>query len=400
MTTQLSLAALLVQETKDVIYAGALAVATTLGLPVTSWAPGDPTRSTFYVEASFLEVLENVVVGYVQSAFLDYAAVPNADGTPNPWLAILAQQVFNVTVPGATYATTTVTLTNAGGGIYVLQPGDLSLKNSATGATYTNKTAITLTGVGTTGATGSVTVVADGPFAGTAGSAGAGEIDTVVSGFNGVTCTNPAAAVGLNAQDPQTTVQQCRNKLGSLSPNGPASAYSYVALNSTLTGVTSVNRVRTYPDSTTGNVSVVVAGPSGTVSGPDVSSVQTAINTWATPLCITPTVQSAAPVTVPVTYQIWIYQSVNASSATIQANILTALQNFFAARPIGGDIIPPATTGTLYQSMIAAEIGAVYPKDTFRVVVSAPAGDTALTTSQVSILGTVTPTVTFISVPS
>jgi hypothetical protein len=221
----------------------------------------------------------------------------------------------------------------------------------------------------------------------------------VVSGFNGVTCTNAAACVGLNAQDPQTTVQQCRNKLGSLSPNGPAAAYSYVALNQTLTGVTSVNRARTYPTSQTGSFPIYVASPSGTVSGPDVALVQAAISKWASPECFTPTVLSATPVTVPVAYSIWLYDSVPDTPAEVEANILTALEAFFAKRPIGGDIIPPATTGFLYQSMIAAEIGAVYPQ-AVRIVVTSPTGDTAIGNGGVPILGVMTPTVTTISTPS
>lgn len=399
MTTQLSLAALLNLQSEEEIFAMALQLATQVGLPVTSWSPGDPTRSLLFLESAVLAALETIAVGYIQSGFLDYAALPNPDGSENPWLNVLAQQVFGVIVPPATFATTPVTLTNTGGGIYVIGTGDLSVKNSTTGATYTNTAPITLTGVGSSGASGSVSVTADGPFPGSLGSANAGEIDTVVSGFNGVGVTNPAAAVGVDAQPAQTTVQQCRDKLGSLSPNGPAAAYSYVALNSALTGIQTITRVRTYPTSATGDVTIYVAGASGPVGGGDVTAVQDAIQQWATPLCITPTVLSVTAVTVAVTYTIWIYQSINATSAQIEAAIQKAIENFFAARPIGGDVIPPAATGVLYQSMIAAEIGAVFPANTFRVSVSLPAGDTALTNGQVAILGTVTPTVNLIPVP-
>lgn len=394
---QLSLAGLLLQQTKATIYAAALSVATKIGLPVTSWSPGDPTRSLFYLESEILETLEGIVVGFIQSGFLDYVSIPNADGTPNPWLAIVAKQVFNVDVPDATYATTSVTLTNTGGGYYDEDAGDLTFSNSTTSATYHSTSAITLTGVGTPGATGTVTVVAD--VAGSPGSAGAGEIDTIVTSLLGVTCTNAVAAVGVDQQDPQTTVSQCRNKLGSLSPNGPSSAYSYVALNSELTGVTDVTRARTYPDSDTGDVLVYIAGPSGAVSGGDVTAVQSAITTWATPLCITPTVASANNVVVPVAYTLWVYKSVNKTSAQAQADVLAALETFFEERPIGGDIITPPA-GALYQSMIQSAIGAVYPTKTFRVSVTSPSSDTALGNGDVAALGTVTPTINFISDPS
>ena len=395
---QLSLASLLLQQTKAAIYAKALSIATTIGLPVTSWLPGDPTRSLFYLESEILESLEEIVVGFIQSGFLDYAAQPNADGTTNPWLAIIAKQVFNVDVPDAIYATTTLTLTNSGGGNCNEDAGDLTFQNSTTGATYHSTSAVTLTAVGTPGATATVDVIAD--VAGSAGSAGATDIDTIVTGLLGVTCSNPVAAIGVDAQDPSTTVTQCRNKLGSLSPNGPGAAYSYVALNSELTGIQTVTRARTYPDSETGDVTIYIAGPSGAVSGGDVTAVQNAIQEWATPLCITPTVVSANNVTIAVTYTLWLYKSVNRNESQVTSDVLTALEAFFEERPIGGDIVPPDTTGNLYASMIATVIGSVYPTKTFRVAVSLPAGDTALGNGDVAALGAITPTVTLISDPA
>ena len=166
-----TLTGLLIQETQDAIYSAMLALATTLGLPVTSWQPGDPTRSLFFLESSLIEALEEEVTGFVQSGFLDYAT-----GT---WLQVLAQEVFNVIVPPATFATTTTqVLTNAGGGIYefAADGGDTHFSCSASGATYTNTTGGTLTGVGsvqvspTVGPTITMTVVAD--QAGSASTAG------------------------------------------------------------------------------------------------------------------------------------------------------------------------------------------------------------------------------------
>jgi len=385
-----SLESLLIQQTQPQIYAAALQIAQTLGLPVSSWQAGDPTRSLYYLESQILAALEQVVVGYIQSGFLDYAS-----GT---WLQILAQQVFGVTVPAATYAETSVTLTNSGGAVYILEAGDLTFRNSTTGATYHNTSGGTLPAiVGSTPGTLSVTVTAD--QAGSAGSASAGEIDALVTTLLGVTVTNPAAAVGVDQQDDSVTRQQCRNKLGSLSPNGPASAYSYVAQNSTLTGIQTVTRSRVYPDSDTGDVQIYVAGPSGGVSSGDVAAVQSAIEKWATPLCITPTVSSANNVTVNVTYTLWVYQSINQTSSQIQASVQTALENLFAARPIGGDIIPPATTGAMYVSLIESAIRNVVDPQAFRVSVSAPSSDTALGNGDVPVLGTVMATVTFVPDP-
>jgi uncharacterized phage protein gp47/JayE len=380
VTVAVDLESLLIEETKEAIYTTALDVATAVGVPVDTWQAGDPTRSLFHVEAEFLATLETLVANFIRSGFLDYAE--------DVWLKILAEQMYGVEVPEATFASTTVTLTNPTGGNYPIDPGDLLFKNSTTDKTYRNTTGGTLTpGPGTT-----LDVTVEAEEAGSDSSAAAGEIDTIVSGPAGVTCTNATAAVGSDEQEDDTTRQQCRDKLGALSPNGPAAAYSYVARNAELTGTSAVTRVRVYSDSDTGDVTVYLAGSSGGVAEPDRVLVEEAIATWATPLCITPEVLAATNVSVAVTYTVWVYASANKTQAEVEEDVEAALEALFAAHPIGGDIISPATTGSLYKSLIESTILSVYP-EAFRVSVSAPAGDTALTNGQVAVLGTVTATV-------
>lgn len=374
---------LLVQETKETIYEYAIGVAQSLGLPVTSWQPGDPTRSLFHVEAELLATLEEVVSNFIKAGFLDYAT--------GVWLKILAEQVYGVTVPEASYATTTVTLSNGGGGLYAIEPGDLTLKSTLTGKTYRNTTGGTINpGPGTT-----LDVVVVAEEAGSSASAGAGEIDALVTTLLGVTCSNATAAIGIDEQPESVTRQQCRDRLGALSPNGPRDAYAYVARNATLTGTNGVTRVRVVGENDTGVVLIYLAGPSGGVSSGDRALVEDAIVKWATPLCVTPTVIAATNVTVPVTYALWCYDSVNLTAAEVEAAVETALQNLFASSQIGGDIIPPATTGALYHSLIESTIRGVYP-EIFRVTLSAPAGDTALDNEEVAVLGTVTATVNIV----
>lgn len=85
--------------------------------------------------------------------------------------------------------------------------------------------------------------------------------------------------------------------------------------------------------------------------------------------------------------------------AEIEDAVEAALETLFAARPIGGDVIAPATTGKIYRSLIESTIRGVYPSDAFRVSVSAPAGDTALAANEVAALGVVTPTVSLEAAP-
>jgi hypothetical protein len=388
----ISLATLLVTTTKAAFYNMALGIARAVGLPVTSWQAGDPTRSLYHLESEALEALEARVVPMIASGFLDYAT--------GQWLKVKAEQDFNVEVPEATFATTDVVLTNTGGGLYTgddTAAGNLIFKNSTTGKTYRNTTGGTLApGPGTT-----LTVTVEAEEAGADSTAAAGEIDEMVTQLLGVTCTNPEAATGTDEQDEETTRQQCRDKLGALSPDGPAEAYSYVARDSELTGVTGVTKVRTYPDSFTGEVIVYLAGPSGGVSEPTRAAVEDAIAEWATPLCITPTVLSATNSAVAVTYTLWLYTSVNKTSAEIEEEVEASLEALFASptlNPIGGAIIPPATTGSLYQSLIESTIRETFD-EAFRVSVSLPSGDTALSNGQVATLGTITATINLVSGP-
>lgn len=381
-----SLATLILQETKANIYAAALSVAVAIGLPVSTWQPGDPTRSLYFIESEKLSTLEVIVVNFIKSGFLDHAT--------GDWLEVLADQVFNVVVPDATQATTDVVLTNTGGGFYPgIEAGDLTFQNSTTGKTYTNTTGGTLaSGPGTTL---TVSVIAD--EAGSDSSAAAGEIDELVTTLLGVECTNPTAAVGVDKQDEPTTRQQCRDKLGSFSPNGPREAYAYVARNSELTGTNAVTRVRVYADSDTGDVTVYLASGSGAIAEPDRALVEDAILTWATPLCITPTVLSAAPVTIPVTYSMSLYKRANKTATEVQEEVESALEQMFTQRPIGGDGLRGA--GKMYQSIISSTIRNLYPSDAFNVVLALPASDTAMTEGQVPALGTVTGTITLVQDP-
>lgn len=382
------LSALVVRQTKEQIYELALAVANAIGLPVSSWQPGDPTRSLYHLESEMLSVLEDVIVGYVQSRFLDLAE--------GDWLKVKADQDFNVQVPPASFAETDVVLTNTGGGYFPdMEPGDIQFRNTISGKTYTSTTGGTLaSGTVLAPTTLTVTVVAD--EAGSDSSAGAGEIDFIITGMQGVTCSNAVAALAVDEQDEATTRQQCRDKLGSFSPNGPKEAYAYVARNAELTGTSAVTKVRVYGDSDFGEVTVYLRGPGGAIPEADRVLVETAILRYATPLCITPTVLSATNVIVPVTYSLWIYKRCGKNATEIAADVQAALEAAFASREIGGDVIEPAT-GKLYRSFVESTIRAAFPVDAFRVTVSLPAGDTSLTRGQVAALGVVTPSI-FITV--
>ncbi len=380
-----TLASLIVEETKAQIYARGLAIAASYGLTTTSWAPGDPTRSLFHFISQILASLEVGVAGYVRSGFLDYAE--------GDWLTLQAEQVYDVDRVAGTFAETTITLTNAGGAVYIIEAGDLTFQDSTTKKTFRNTSGGTLAATGDPGGDDELEldIVAD--EIGSDSSAAAGDIDALVTPLLGVTCANATAALGLDEESDASLRDRCRAKLGTLSATGPRDAYDFVVRDASkyAAETTDITRSRTVSDSTTGDVQVYVAGTSGAVAGASVTEAQSIVEEWAAPQCITPTVSNATEVVVPVTYEVWIYESVGEETATIEAKIAEDLATMLSVRPIGGDIIG-VSAGKLYQSLIASTIKASYPAHTFRVSVTAPAGDTTLAINEVAVLGTVTAT--------
>ena len=136
----------------------------------------------------------------------------------------------------------------------------------------------------------------------------------------------------------------------------------------------------------------------GTVSAA-VTAAQAAVEEWAAPLCITPTVSNCSNVNIAITYSLWLYTSVGETTATIEAAVEDAIDELFAARPIGGDIIAPATSGKFYKSLIESTIRGVYPNHAFRVSVSAPAGDTSLAINEIAAKGAVIATISLEATP-
>jgi hypothetical protein len=376
---------LITEQTQEEFFETGLAICTTEGLATTTWRPGDFERSVLLLESQALADREALMAGYIRSGFLDFAT--------GVWLKVIAEQVYRVTVPEATSATCEGTLTNPGGGFYTIDARSLTFSSSTTGKTYSNTTGGVLAiGPGTT-----LTITVEATETGSASSAGVGDIDTLVTPLGTVTFANTTAALGADEQNEAVTRQQCRDKLASLSPNGAAGAYSYVARNSELTGVDGVTRVREFDASDTGEVQIYLAKASAGVSSDERDDIEEAILTNCTPLCITPIVTSASTVTIAITYAVWIYSDANKTSAEIEAAIETALTDLLSTIPIGGDIIPPALTGALYQSAIIGAIRSAFPEFIFRVTIATPAGDTSLTNSQIPLLGTVTPTINIVS---
>lgn len=348
-----------------------LEVAKALGLPVTSWQPGDPTRSLYKYLAEALATLEGQTSEFIKAGFLS-----SAEGE---WLKILAKEVYNVDAVEATYASAAegLTIRNAGGGNYPIAVRDLTVKSTASGKTFHNTNALTIS-PGSPGSTVLYKFDFEADEAGSDSSVAVGEIDAFVSTYLGLEIVSSAAATAQDEQSPEALREQCRATLGALSPNGPPDAYEYVCRNPLLTGVTDITRAKAFADSSTGEVTIVVASPTGPAAAVSVTAAQAAVLRWATPLTVTPTVVPAVPVTIAVTALV----SGDDLPANFASTIAAALRAHFAALVIGE---PVATS-----AIIAAIHKAVAQIDSLEL--TAPDDIVAIDQDAVPVLGVVTMT--------
>jgi hypothetical protein len=354
-----------VQTAADILNVG-LDLAKAVGLPVTSWRAGDPTRTAYRYLATVLATLEKGNSSYIKSGFLSTA-------DDDDYLTLSASDVYGVDRVESTSSTPTVTVHNGGGGFYNPEAGDLTFKASSSGATFH----CTSGGSLLPGESLTLDLVAD--VGGSDSTVAVDEVDTLVTTLLGVTVTSSTASVGLDRQDGDSLKQDCRDTRGALSSNGPPDAYEFVVRQSKLTGVSTITKSKSTHDSTTGHVTVYCGGPDGAVDSPSVAAAQTAIETWSTPLCMTPTAVSCTA-------------DATAISATISAEdidtgalarMIAALDAFFLKLPIAG-----VGGATLRRSALQGEIYKALGIQNAAVTVITPAADATYLEGHVPVRGT------------
>lgn len=366
MATPLSVLALLVKQTADEIFTAALEIAELVGLPVTTWRTGDPTRTLFRAQAEKIAASDGVQTELAKSAFLE-----TAEGD---WLSLRASDTFGVERQEATYATPNVTIANAGAGYYEFAPGGLVLSSSVTGATFVNQaTAIILPSAGAT----VVSMIAQ--VAGSEGSVSANDLDTITSpSIPDLSITSSTAGVGADEQSDAGLREQCLATLGSLSPAGPADAYEYVARNADLTGIQGVGRATAIGNPGTGQVTVYVATTTAALDAPSVAAIQAAIDEWATPVTAQATVLSATPQVFAVTL------TLTPAHPELQDSAEAAIETYFAGVESGGVVAPDAIASAV--RVAAANMGIALSI----VAVSVPAAPTDLADNRFPVLGVLT----------
>jgi phage-related baseplate assembly protein len=362
--------------TADQAEASIIARAKTIGLDISNWKSDSVVRVIVRAVSESIALLSTTCTTIAQMSMLS-----TSEGDS---LTILASEVYGLERIEATVASGTVLLTNSGGGIYAIDPGDCTIKN-ADGVTYSNLEAINL------GASSSVSAEFACTQVGSVGTSAVGTITDMVTTFLGVSCENTDTFIGADTETDDALEARCRAQFASLSTYGPSEAYLNAAKETTIAGANiGVTRVKASRTSAL-HVRVVAAKESGGLTSPELSALELQL-AGETPIGIIVDVASATTVAVPVTYQVCVSEAGSAySESTIKNAIALAIGEYMAQVDIGGDLRPGETTGYVFRDELPGVILGAHPH-LFGVTVSVPAGNTSLTSEQIPILGTVTGT--------
>jgi phage-related baseplate assembly protein len=382
---QLPLSSLVKKLTVDEAAATILAIAVTIGFPATAFQPGGVAAKLLKVAAQVYAFATQVWYVIAAGGFLDYS-----EGN---WLTLLAFQVYRVPRIEATFAPGEITLTNTSDEQFIFRPNDLILGHATSKKRYYNTEGGTLEPAGDPGGGDVLTLDIRAFESGPGSNAIAGAITVMVTSFLGVTCTNAAGLVGQSEETDPDLRQRCRDKLGSLSPNGPKRAYHYFAKSAVRADGSScgVTRVRIPLPPGDGTLDVIVASESGAVPGTvgdettDLGIVNRDIQAYATPIGVTPTVLSATNHVINIAADIYVDVEANLTDAEVQAGADTRMQAYFRTLPIAGQIVG---TGKVFKNGIEGEIKASLATGVITVDVTTPAADVTIAGTGVPVLGT------------
>lgn len=366
--------------TRDEIRATIYSLLNTLGFPVASWAKGAWYRTIISVFAKVASTFTEFQALVTRSGFLDYCE--------GPWLILLAEQVYGYIATPASYAVGNLTLNNTAGGSFAANAGDFRVYNPTTKAIYRNRIAFTLA----PNQMGKVIEI-EALEPGSASSSAGGTITAVETVWNGVEVTNAAAVVGFDAESPESIRLNCRLSLGAMSPNGPIDAYSYVARTFALNGGVVVNRTRRLIENDLGQSTLLVAGPSGAISAPDVAKIQDAVNRLCTPLGYDCTIASATNRVVNISATVYAYSTEGLDPAIVQPKSEANLIKWVQTIPIGGDEPLTPQPGKIYVNAIENQVMGLnegQPSPFFTVVVQVPSTNLDLDPTHVPVPGTIT----------
>lgn len=365
--------------TKEQAQASILGLLGALGLNTTAWQPGGVTLVLIGVFAQLIAGFSEGIAFFVKMGFLDHAT--------GAYLTLLAYYGYGVTRVPASFASGNCTVTNTQGALYTFKAGKFVIASAVSKQTYVNTEAFTLQPVGVTGDEVTVGFIAQ--AAGAAGTAEAEDLSQVVTGAIGVTVSNPSAFIGVDEELDPALRTRCRDKLGSLSPNGPKGAYAYVAKGATNDdgSAIGINRVRVVEADGTGELTIYIATPTGGVTTGQRDIIEELFLDQCVPDGVDVDVVSADPLVVNVDAEIWVYTASGLSTGEIETRVSSALAVYFPTLPIGGLALNSFAVGAvLYRALEAVMAGV----STFTIEARvSPETDIYLASDQVAVLGTV-----------
>jgi hypothetical protein len=350
MPTPLTIDQILTPLTPDQVRASLVNILIGLSVPADKWAKGGVASSILTATANVLSMLSGQLANGLTAYFL-----PKATGGI---LQLVAQYVYGVIPPQATFASGPYNLVNAGGGVYTVAAGALTVSDPSTGNKYTNTAPFTLN------SNSSLTITIACTTSGSAGNASPDAITNLVTSLLGVTGSNPSALVGLDPLTDDALRQLCLNSLGARSVRGPRTAYAYAiqtATNSVTGNPVNINRFVISTASHTGDTNVVIAGPNGTTDPDDLTGVETSIEAQARPEGVTVTVQPATVVTYAPTLTPWVQAPAGVTAGTLQSAIAAYLTASFGspANPIGGNVAADDAHPSGFQGILATGVTAL-----------------------------------------
>jgi hypothetical protein len=383
----IALSDLVSSQTTDEVVQTLVDILVAAGIPADQWRKAGSLSSLMRAGAMNFAAKTVERANNVSSNFLDFAAALK-DPT---WLRARAKYDFDVDFIPATFATGKLSFDNTGSGIYgPFAPGAVTAKMAGSipseNRYYTNTETFSLN------PGDEIDVAFTAAAIGSSSTAAPGEIDELVTPLDGVTVTNALAFIGTDDELSADLLERTKESLGALSPNGPGDATKYIAKTPKYAATTgTITRVSTFTDKTTGYVTTYVATAAGPASDADVEIVRQAIEKWATANCRTNIVAPPTPLSVPITYTVWV-KNTAATEVQIKAAIAAQLVAYFSQVDIGGVIIPPATTGELDLDTLKGEIFAATP-GVVKVSVTAPIADLVVANNELPTLGLITGTV-------
>lgn len=337
-------------QTEDEIVETMLSLLEGIGVRARSWRRGGMARVILRSFASQASALSVLITDAVKANYLDTATAE--------WLTLLAYYGYGVDRREATFATGQVTLTNTLGGVFEYGPDELLFVNPTTKKAYALASSFALTNPGDT-----ATVDIRAVEIGAASFSPAGTITEMGTHLLGVTVTNAAPVVGIDAWSDDELRAVCRAKLSALSMRGPRGAYEYAVLTAVRTdgSPVNINRHEVSPSSSRGIVTVYVASPSGAPIQEDIDAVIENVERHARPDAVRCFVLAAVPKPITLNVTVWADPTPGVDASMLRSIVLQRFAEKVREYKIGGRRKTGQTQGYLFMDYLDGVITSAHP---------------------------------------